>query len=50
MLHDIREILYESHFARFEEHFMDAGITAGTLVDAVYTHPTMTEAFNDLFF
>ena len=28
---------------------MDAGITAGTLADAVYTHPTMTEAFNDLF-
>ena len=28
---------------------MDAGIPAGTLADAVYTHPTMTEAFNDLF-
>ncbi len=28
---------------------IDAGITASTLANAVYTHPTMTEAFNDLF-
>lgn len=28
---------------------MDAGVTAGQLRDTIYTHPTMTEAFNDLF-
>ena len=28
---------------------MDAGVSYTTLRDAVYTHPTMTEAFNDLF-
>ena len=28
---------------------IDNGITAGTLAGAIYTHPTMTEALNDLF-
>lgn len=28
---------------------MDAGVSYTALRDAVYTHPTMTEAFNDLF-
>lgn len=28
---------------------MDAGLSYQTLRDAVYTHPTMSEAFNDLF-
>ena len=28
---------------------MDAGLPYQVLRDAVYTHPTMSEAFNDLF-
>ena len=28
---------------------MDAGIPYTFLRDAIYTHPTMSEAFNDLF-
>ncbi len=28
---------------------IDSGITAAALADAIYTHPTMTEAFNELF-
>ena len=28
---------------------IDAGLPYQTLRDAIYTHPTMSEAFNDLF-
>lgn len=28
---------------------MDAGIPSHVLRDGIYTHPTMTESFNDLF-